>query len=100
VAFYGKGKSKRETIMFIGGIHGHEVKNIASLINLIEIIEKGIDLRKRKWPHVTSILQKFNLIIIPLANPDGRERVKIDELLVLHYLTGKKNIIYNQSYLL
>jgi hypothetical protein len=71
---------KKPVLMIYSTIHGAEVEGCATLINLINIIEKGCDLSGRRWDHLYSALNKYRLVIVPLAQPDGRERFKLNSL--------------------
>lgn len=74
-AYYaGKTKDTKPVIFFLGPVHGQEVEGMAGMINLIHIAETGKDYRGREWPAITEGLAKCRVIIIPLANPDGRVR--------------------------
>jgi len=86
----------------LGGVHGYETEGIMGVINLISVMESGKDLNGKEWPEITSVIKKIDrIILIPLLNPDGRERVPVimqthkgasrDSYLVHEYLnTGGK----------
>ena len=86
----------------LGGVHGYETEGIMGVVNLISVMESGKDLNGKEWPEITSIIEKVDrIILIPLLNPDGRERVPVimqthkgasrDSYLVHEYLnTGGK----------
>jgi hypothetical protein len=65
----------RPSLFIYSTIHGAETEGCASLINLINILERGADLRGREWPGILSAAEKLRLLIVPLAQPDGRARV-------------------------
>ena len=86
----------------LGGVHGYETEGIMGVVNLISVMETGRDLNGKEWPEITSVINKVDrIILIPLLNPDGRERVPVimqthkgaskDSYLVHEYLnTGGK----------
>lgn len=71
---------KRLTLFIYGAIHGAEVEGTAGLINLINILEKGCDLRGRKHPAIEKLAEHFRIVIVPISQPDGRARYKLDSL--------------------
>ncbi|MDF1513895.1 MAG: M14 family zinc carboxypeptidase [Anaerolineae bacterium] len=99
-AYLGPEYNKR-VYMAMGGIHGAEFEGIVGIINLISILETGHDLRGKDWPEITKISQQLDrIILIPIVNVDGRERVPIrmqihhgNESTVQEYLNtgGKKD---------
>jgi len=77
-AFFGEGRQK-QVLMVMAAIHGGEMEGIAGMLNLIHLMETGSDLRGREWPALLELMQRLRLIIIPCANPDGREHVPTDD---------------------
>lgn len=65
----------RPTLFLVGSTHGAEFEGAAVLLNLINLLENGVDYRGVKYPYLKSVEDKVNLIIIPCINPDGRARV-------------------------
>jgi hypothetical protein len=59
-------------------VHGQEVEGMVSSLSLINVMETGKDLSGKEQPELYRKLENLRLIIIPLANPDGRERVPYD----------------------
>ena len=55
----------------VGGMHGHEAQGPAACLNLINILETGVDLRGQR----SSAIQEANFAIVPLLNPDARARM-------------------------
>jgi hypothetical protein len=66
------------TLFLIGPVHGQEVEGIVGLVNFINVMEKGRDLRGRKWDRLAADAAQTRLLIIPCANPDGRARCTFD----------------------
>lgn len=69
-----------EKLVYLGisGVHGGEFEGIVGTVNLISIIETGKDLRGKEWPDITEAVSRLDrLILIPIANPDGRDRIHI-----------------------
>ena len=66
--------------VYIGmsAVHGGEFEGIVGTLNLISVLETGKDLRGKDWPEITSVASKLDrLIIIPIMNPDGRDRIPL-----------------------
>ena len=74
-------KSKEGTIpcvYLIGGMHGAEFEGTVAILNLINVIEKGVDLAGNRYPQFEGIENRIHLLMVPFANPDGRARVPVD----------------------
>jgi len=64
--------------MSMAAVHGGEFEGIVGMVNLISVLETGKDLRGKEWPGITKALSELDrLILIPIANPDGRERIPL-----------------------
>jgi hypothetical protein len=70
-------------VLLIGPPHGQEVENIVGLVNLIQVAETGKDWRGREWPRLRANLERCRVLIVPLANPDGRARCPYDSFVGL-----------------
>lgn len=73
-AYRDKTSRKRPVILLVGPVHGQEVEGLTGLINLIEILETGRDLRGRDQSGLRALGRKCHLLIIPDGNPDGIAR--------------------------
>jgi hypothetical protein len=79
VSYYAKkDPGSSPSVFFLGPVHGHEVEGMAGLLNLIHIGETGKDHRGKAWPMLKEKIDQCRIIIIPLANPDGRRRCPYD----------------------
>jgi predicted deacylase len=64
--------------MALCGVHGGEFEGMVGAINLISVIETGADLRGKPWPGIVAMAKALDrIIVIPIANPDGRVRVPL-----------------------
>ena len=72
----------RPTLLLTGGVHGGEFEGIAALLNLISIFETGVDLKGVRNDFLFNAPDKYNILIIPCANPDGRARVSFIDTMV------------------
>jgi hypothetical protein len=73
----------RQTLLILAGVHGMETEAVAGAVNLLHILEHGRDLRGRRWPELKRMAARMRLLLVPLANPDGRARTAIPSLVGL-----------------
>ena len=83
--------------MGMAGVHGGEFEGIVGMVNLLSVLETGKDLRGKEWPEISTAAKAIDrIIIIPIANVDGRARVPIrmgrhrgeDETIPEYFNTG------------
>ncbi|MBD3184313.1 hypothetical protein GF312_18665 [Candidatus Poribacteria bacterium] len=90
-AFYAhKTASAKPVIFFVGPVHGQEMEGMVGLVNLINILETGCDLRGKEWQEIFENASKCRLLIIPCGNPDGRSRCPLDSFVGI----GAKNMAH------
>jgi hypothetical protein len=73
-AYMDKAARKKPVVLFIGPVHGQEVEGLTGLVNLIQIMETGKDLRGRGQEKLRQLGNQCRLLIIPAGNPDGTAR--------------------------
>ena len=73
-AYMDKAARKKPVILFVGPVHGAEVEGLTGLINLINIMETGEDLRGKQQTELRALGECCRLLIIPEGNPDGIAR--------------------------
>ena len=73
-AYMDKDLRKKPVAFFIGPVHGHELEGLAGLMNFINIIETGKDLRGISHSRLYELAHKCRLLILPNGNPDGSAR--------------------------
>ena len=59
-------------LMVMGGTHGHEPGGVATVMNLIHLLETGKDMAGQPHDTLLKLLQKAHLFLVPCLNPDGR----------------------------
>ncbi len=59
-------------LMVIGGTHGHEPGGVASVMNLIHLLETGRDLAGEPHERLLELAGGLHLLLVPCLNPDGR----------------------------
>jgi hypothetical protein len=73
-AYMDKAARKKPVLLFLGPVHGHEVEGLTGLVNLIQIMETGKDLRGKSQEKLRQLGDQCRLLIIPAGNPDGTAR--------------------------
>ncbi len=73
-AYVDKTARKKPVVFFVGPVHGHEVEALTGLVNLIQIMETGKDLRGRDQTALRQLGCRCRLLIVPVGNPDGAAR--------------------------
>ena len=64
--------------MVFSGIHGGELEGIVAAMNLLSVLETGADLAGRPQPALAFAAARLDrVLIIPVANPDGRARTPV-----------------------
>ncbi|RLC27372.1 MAG: hypothetical protein DRH37_10845 [Deltaproteobacteria bacterium] len=67
---------KKPVVFFLGPVHGQEVEGLVGLMNFIQVMETGKDLRGHDWRKLKQAGEKCRLVIVPCGNPDGVARFK------------------------
>ncbi len=73
-AYMEKNARKRPVVYFVGPVHGHEVEGLTGLVNFIQVMETGRDLRGRGQAELRRLGRQCRLLIVPTGNPDGTAR--------------------------
>ena len=73
-AYMDKAARKKPVVYFVGPVHGHEVEGLSGLVNLVQVMETGRDLRGRDQAELRSLGAQCRLLIVPAGNPDGIAR--------------------------
>jgi len=82
---YADKTGKKPVIFIVGAIHAGEMEGVAAVLNLINIIENGEDFAGNTNAVLQNCIGECRLIIIPVANPDGRARIPIDTMYGIAY---------------
>ena len=77
-AFYGPRRAK-QVLLVCSAVHGAEMESIAGVMNVISLMETGSDLDGVEWPRLRDYGSRLRLVIVPVANPDGRCRIDSDD---------------------
>ncbi len=73
-----KPRGRAPVVLLLGPVHGQEFEGTVALLNLIHLAETGKDYRGKEWPRLLRHFEECRVLIVPLANPDGRARVLLD----------------------
>lgn len=74
-AFYGQGRRKRQSFMYLGAAHGAEFEGSIAALHMLNIALTGRDLRGKRWPRLAEAARQMRLVVVPFFNIDGRERI-------------------------
>lgn len=66
------------TVFISACIHGGEFEGTVAMMNLISLLENGVDLAGNKNDRLLELASKLHLVLIPMSNPDGRSRIPFD----------------------
>ena len=66
------------TVYIAGCIHGGEFEGTVAIMNLISLLETGVDLAGNPNDALKSAAEKVHLILTPMCNPDGRSHIPFD----------------------
>jgi heparinase II/III-like protein/zinc carboxypeptidase len=80
-AYMNKAARSKPVILLVGPVHGHEVEALTGLVNLIQVMETGRDLRGKEQTALQELGRQCRLLIIPEGNPDGIARFEPRSLL-------------------
>ncbi|MBQ7395730.1 MAG: hypothetical protein IJW08_04245 [Lentisphaeria bacterium] len=69
---FGNKEGSPQTVMISGGIHGAEIEGVILVLNLISLLETGVDLRGRKNDKLLELARLYRLVLFPCVNMDGR----------------------------
>lgn len=73
-AYMAKAARAKPVILLVGPVHGHETEALTGLVNLIQVMETGHDLRGRERSELHALGRRCRLLIVPAGNPDGTAR--------------------------
>ncbi len=82
------------TVFLVGCVHGGEFEGTSALLNLIKLIETETDYKNERDDTLRELAMKAHLIIIPIANPDGRSHIPFNTFVGR---TFKELRYYNQG---
>ncbi len=72
---------QKPCVILIGAVHGQETEGVAAISNLISLLETGRDLAGKENDKLLSLARSIRLVLVPVANVDGRARVVPDSMI-------------------
>lgn len=82
-AYYAPLEGRTNTVVLIGAVHAQETEGVAAIANLISLLETGKDLAGGENPGLLRAAEGLRVVLVPIANPDGRARVEPDSMVGL-----------------
>lgn len=79
-SYMNRASRHRPVVLFVGPVHGHETEALTGLVNLVQIMDTGEDLRGKAHPGLRAAGEACRLLIIPAGNPDGVARFEARSL--------------------
>jgi len=84
-AYADKAAREKPVVLFVGPVHGQETEGLTGLVNLLQVMETGRDLRGREQPELREWGDRCRLLIVPTGNPDGVARFEPRTLLGMEH---------------
>lgn len=72
VRAYKTNEGGTQTVIVLAGVHGAEPEGVVGALNLISLLETGVDLRGQRRDQLVELCHDYRLVIISCLNPDGR----------------------------
>ena len=78
--FFDPAKRTRPVVAILSTVHGHEIEGCVASLNLVHLLETGTDLRGRAWPELRALAARMRIVVVPIAQADGRVRSAVRNL--------------------
>jgi hypothetical protein len=79
--FYDPRQRRKSVLVIFSAIHAAEIEGTAACLNFAHVMETGTDLRGRRWDELRELAGQLRVVLVPLAQPDGRIRVPVRNLI-------------------
>lgn len=76
-SFFDPEKREKPVLVIISSIHAAEIEGCVTCLNFANIMENGADLRGQRWNALRDAASAMRVVLVPLAQPDGRIRSAI-----------------------
>jgi len=80
-SFFDPAKRGKPVLVIFSSIHAAEIEGCVTCLNFANVMETGIDLRGRRWDELREIASRVRIVLVPLAQPDGRIRSAVKNLI-------------------
>jgi len=79
--FFDPAKREKPVLVILSTIHGAEIEGCVTCLNFANVMEMSTDLRGRRWDALREVASGLRVVLVPLAQPDGRIRSAVRNLL-------------------
>jgi len=79
--FFNPAQRSRPVVAILSTVHGHETEGSVACLNLVHLLETGTDLRGRTWPELRALAARMRVVLVPIAQADGRVRSAVRNLM-------------------
>ena len=80
-SFFGERPRSKPVLVIPSAIHAAEIEGTVTCLNFAQVMETGTDLRGRKWEALKEAASGMRVVLVPLAQPDGRVRSAVRNLI-------------------
>ncbi len=80
-SFFDPKKRQKPVLVIISSIHAAEIEGCITCLNFASAMETGADLRGRRWDALREAASDMRVVLIPLAQPDGRIRSAVRNMI-------------------
>ena len=80
-SFFDPKQRKRPVLVILSAIHAAEIEGTVTCLNFASVMETGMDLRGRRWDALREAASGMRVVLVPLAQPDGRIRSPVKNLI-------------------
>ncbi len=80
-SFFDPEKRQKPVLVIISSIHSAEIEGCVTCLNFANVMEAGEDLRGQRWDVLKEAASTMRVVLIPLAQPDGRIRIPIRNMI-------------------
>ena len=78
--FYDPQQRQKPVLLVFSAIHAAEIEGTITCLNFAHLMETGTDLRGRQWKELRALAEQMRVVLVPLAQPDGRIRSPVRNL--------------------
>jgi len=80
-SFFGEKPRSKPVLLIPSAIHAAEIEGTVTCLNFAHVMETGADLRGREWSALRDAASEMRVVLVPLAQPDGRVRSPVRNLI-------------------
>ena len=80
-SFFDPQKREKQVLVIFSSIHAAEIEGCVTCLNFASVMETDVDLRGRQWDALREAASGMRVVLVPLAQPDGRVRSAVKNLI-------------------